>query len=263
MHKRNWCLALLICVVGIPNATAQTRDDKPKAKEPASLQQQIDDLKAGQQQILKELQEIRKILQGFQDAANQQPPQDISLPVTGEPFKGSPAAHVAIIEYSDFQCPFCGGYAREVFPKIDSEYIKNGKIRYYFRDLPLPMHSNAMQAAQAARCAGDEGKFWEMHALLFSHQDALDAASLKKQAETIGVDPARFAECLTSGKYRNNVARSVATAERMRIDGTPAFLIGVTDEKGEQLKVTQVLFGAKPFEEFKTVLDAALAPPAK
>src|SRR5262249_38401945 len=113
---RMLALAMICSVV-----SAQTKDDKPKPKEPPSLQQQIDELKAGQQEILKQLQEIRKILQSFQDAVNQQPPQDISLPVAGEPFKGSESARVAIIEYSDYQCPFCGGYAREVFPRIDGD----------------------------------------------------------------------------------------------------------------------------------------------
>src|SRR5205085_11623237 len=108
-------LAVIISLAFIPAAAAQKRDDKPASKE-AALQQQIDELKAGQQQILKEVQEIKKILQSFQEAAAPQPPQELVLPVGGEPFKGSPAARVAIIEYSDFECPFCGEYAREVYP---------------------------------------------------------------------------------------------------------------------------------------------------
>jgi protein-disulfide isomerase len=244
----------------LPHVAAQARDDKPNT---AALQQQIDELKAGQQQILKELQEIKKILQSFQEAANQQTPPEISLPVGGEPFKGSPSARVAIIEYSDYQCPFCGEYSREVFPRLDSDYVKSGKIRYYFRDLPLPTHPQALPAAQASRCAGEQGKFWEMHERLFANQDALAADALKQHAAALGLDAARFNECLSSGRYRSAVARSMASAERLRIDGTPAFLIGVLDAGGEVVKVGQVMLGAKTYEEFKAVLDGALGAPAK
>ena len=254
-------IAIVVCLTSLP-APAQTRDDKRKP-EAASLQQQIDELKAGQQQILKEVQEIKKILQSFQEAANPQAPQEISLPVGGEPFKGSPAARVAVIEYSDYQCPFCGEYAREVFPRLDSDYVKSGKVRYYFRDLPLPAHPQALPAALAARCAGEQGKFWEMHERLFANQNALGADALKQHAAALGLDAARFNDCLTAGKYRTPVVRSMASAERLRIDGTPAFLIGVLDANGETVRVSQVLLGAKDFEEFKAVLDGALAAPAK
>src|SRR5689334_12321708 len=180
-------MLLLTLAVGasfLPAASAQTRDDKAKQKD-ASLQQQIDELKAGQQQILKELQEIKKILQSFQEAAGPQPPPEIPLPVGGEPFKGSPAARVAIVEYSDFQCPYCGEYAREIFPRLDSNYIKSGKVRYYFRDLPLASHTFALGAAQAARCAGEQGKFWEMHDHLFANQTALAPADLSRYAHEV------------------------------------------------------------------------------
>jgi protein-disulfide isomerase len=257
--------SLTVAVVGLSLMSpglAQQHDDKPKSKE-AALQQQIDELKAGQQQILKEVQEIKKILQSFQEAASPPPPQEIALPISGEPFKGSPSARVAIIEYSDYQCPYCGEYARQVFPRLDNDYIKSGKVRYYFRDLPLQMHPQALPAALASRCAGDQGKFWEMHERLFANQNALGLDALKQHAAALGLDAARFDECMSSAKYRNAVTRSMASAERMHIDGTPAFLIGVLDPNGEVVRVTQVKLGAKAYEEFKAALDSALTAPAK
>ena len=256
-------IAALLGLALLPQVAAQARDDKPKPNAPSTLQQQIDELKAGQQQILKELQEIKKILQSFQEAANQQTPPEITLPVSGEPFKGSPSARVAIIEYSDYQCPFCGEYSREVFPRLDSDYVKSGKIRYYFRDLPLPAHPQALLAALASRCAGDQGKFWEMHERLFANQNALGPEALKQHAAAVGLDAARFNECLSSGKYRNAVARSLASAERMHIDGTPAFLVGIVDPNGEVVRVAQVMLGAKDYQEFKAALDGALAATTK
>ncbi|HKQ04692.1 MAG TPA: thioredoxin domain-containing protein [Blastocatellia bacterium] len=253
--------AAVVSVVCLSPGLAQKRDDKPQSKE-AALQQQIDELKAGQQQILKELQEIKKILQSFQEAAAP-PPQEIIMPVGGEPFKGNPTARVAVIEYSDYQCPFCGEYAREVFPRLEGEYIKSGKARYYFRDLPLQMHPQAMAAAMASRCAGDQGKFWEMHERLFANQNALGPDALKQHAAALGLDAARFDECMATDKYRNPVRRSIASAERLRIDGTPAFLIGVIDSGGQVVRVSQVLLGAQTYDEFKAALDKMLAAPGK
>src|SRR5260221_459521 len=86
-----------------------------------------------------------------------------SAPVHGEPFRSDAHARVAIIEYSDFECPLCRQFARDVYPLIDAAYIHSGKVKYFFRDLPLPMHPHALPAARAARCAGEQGKFWEMH----------------------------------------------------------------------------------------------------
>jgi protein-disulfide isomerase len=255
--------AAALGLVLLPPALAQAPGDKPKPKRAATLQEQIDELRAGQLELLKEVQEIKKILQSFQEAAAPQTPSEISLPISGEPFKGSPAARVAIVEYSDYQCPFCGEYSREVFPRVDSDYIRNGKVRYYFRDLPLPSHPQALPAAMASHCAGEQGKFWEMHERLFANQNALGPDALKQHAAALGLDAARFNECLSSGKYRSAVARSMASAERMRIDGTPAFLIGVLDANGEVVKVAQVMLGAKDYQEFKAALDGALAAPPK
>ena len=262
MKKMTWLLAALAVGLTCLPAAAQKRDDRPTKKE-ESLQQQVDELKAGQQQILKELQEIKKILQSFQEAAGPQAPQEISLPVGGEPFKGSASARVAIIEYSDYQCPFCGEFARGVFPRLDSDYVKSGKVRYYFRDLPLPSHPQAPAAAQAARCAGEQGKYWEMHESLFANQTALAPADLTKRAQALGLDAGKFGECISSGKFKDNIRRSMVGAERMGINGTPAFLIGVLDANGEVVRVSQVMLGAKDYDEFKAVLDGALAAPSK
>jgi len=258
-----WLTAVVVLVIGLPPASAQQRDDRAKQKEEAALQQQVDELKAGQQQILKELQAIRKILQSFQEASGPQPPSEIALPVAGEPFKGSAAARVAIIEYSDFQCPYCGEYAREIYPRLDSSYVKSGKVRYYFRDLPGPSHTFALGAARAARCAGEQGKFWEMHDSLFATQTTLAPPDLTKRAQELGLDQAKFNECIASGRYTDNIRRSMAGAERMGISGTPAFILGVLDPSGNSVRSTKVILGAEGFDAFKSALDELLAAPQK
>ena len=258
-------MSLAAAAIGLTLMTAglaQQRDDKPKSKE-AALQQQIDELKAGQQQILRELQEIKKILQSFQEAAAPPPPQEVVLPVGGEPFKGSASARVAIIEYSDFECPFCGQYAREIFPRLDGDYVKSGKVRYYFRDLPLPSHPRALPAALAARCAGEQGKFWEMHDSLFADQAALSPADLSRRAQALGLDEAKLGECIASGKYRENIRRSAAGAARMGLNGTPAFFLGVVDASGNTVRSSKVIMGAEGYDAFKSALDELLAAPKK
>lgn len=266
-HFANLIAVCLLCAVCFQSALAQQRSVKQRVqKNRPTLQQEIDDLKQSQQQILKELEEIKKLLQARQEpvpASEPQRPQAITLNIHGEPFRGESQARLAIIEYSDFECPFCGKYVRETYPKIDENYIKTGKIKYLFRDLPLPIHPNAMQAARAARCAGEQGKFWEMHDRLFANQSALGAVDLQQHAVAIGLDSAKFVECLAQRRYEENIRRSMTGAERMGVDGTPAFLIGVVSPNGDVVRVSKALFGAEPYETFKATLDALLASQSK
>ena len=229
------------------------------------MRQEIAALKEGQRRILAELRELRKILEtgaaGPVEAPSRptQPAGDLTLSFHGEPSRGDKGARIAIIEYSDFQCPFCGTYARETFSQLEENYIKTGKVKYFFRDLPLPMHPNAFPAAQAARCAGDQDKFWEMHDRLFANQNALSAVDLFKHAQALGLDTAQFNQCLMSGKYTAAIRQSMTEAEGYGINGTPAFLIGVIGPKGEQVRVRKVFIGAEPYDSFKAALDELLS----
>src|SRR5262249_52875505 len=144
--------------------------------------------------------------------------------------------------FSDFDCSFCAKYAREVYPKIDQEYIKQAKVRYFFRDLPAPGETNAFFKARAARCAGRQAKFWEMHDLLFAIQGT-PSGDLAQLGHSLGLDVEKFSECLAGEDYSENIQRSVAGARRMGVFGTPAFLIGTITEDGDFIRVTKVLVG--------------------
>ena len=244
-------------------------EDQKKPEPPAlspSLQQQIDELKKGQELLLKEVEEIKQLLQQrparAEFAAKPVAPTVSSVNIHGEPFRGEQAARVAIMEFSDFECSFCGKYARETYPQLDQDYIKPGKVRYFFRDLPAPGETNAFVKARAARCAGDQAKFWEMHDLLFATQ-AAPARDLTPLGQALGLDLAKFNECLESEKYADNIERSVTGARRMGIFGTPAFVIGTLTEDGDFIRVTKLLVGAQTYEDLKSVLDELLANPAK
>lgn len=145
-------------------------------------------------------------------------------------------------------------------PQIDNDYIKTGKIKYVFRDLPLEsIHKNAFKAAEAASCASEQGKFWEMHDRLFANQATLAPTNLPSHAEAIGLDMAKFQQCLDSGKYAAEIRKSMAEAGDAGIAGTPTFLLGFTEPNSSKVKVLKVLRGAQPYTAFKDAIDAALS----
>jgi protein-disulfide isomerase len=181
-----------------------------------------------------------------------------TLSIQGENFRGNSGASVAMIEYADFECPFCGKYAREVYPKILDEYVKTGKVKLFYRDLPLPMHPHALAAARAARCAGEQGKYWEMHDSLFASQTALSDSALQDRAKTLGLDTTEFKRCLSSGKYADEIQKSLSEAEKLGVRGTPTFFLGTVDPNGDVVKIGKTIVGARPYENFKAALDDLL-----
>jgi len=246
------CMVIVLVMFGSISAFGQS-DDLKKA---------IDSLNDTQKQILKELQGIRSLLaqQGqARPAADALPttPMDISK----EPFKGASNAKVAVIEFSDFQCPFCGRYDKDTYPAILKDYVDTGKVKYVWRDYPLEFHQNAEKAAEAAHCAGEQGKFWDMHDRLFANQQNIAAADLPKHAEALGLNVSLFQQCLDSGRFATQIKKDIADAGGVGISGTPSFLIGVVQPNGS-VKITKKLVGAKSYSEFKSAIDALLTPPA-
>ena len=259
--------ALFNQFVSVFSLSAQ-ENKKPDAQPAAqSIQQQIDDLKQGQQRVLDELAEIKKLLQEkpgrVDNAAKPTKPSPISLNVHGELYRGDSRARVAIMEYSDFECSFCARYVREVYPRIDEEYIQSGKVKYFFRDLPEPGQTNALLKARAARCAGEQGQFWEMHDRLFATQSDPAGRNMELQAQALGLDIEKFSACLTSGRYSENIRLSMAGARRAGIYGTPAFLIGTVSDDGDFVLATKLVVGGESFETIKSGLDEMLAAPSK
>ena len=245
---------LLICIAiaSLP-VFAQQSDD---------LQKQINQLNETNKAILKELQEIRKVLESQRTAPQPAPVAD-TLPaepvdVTRDHFRGAANAKVAVIEYSDFQCPFCSRYEKETYPQINKDYVDTGKLKYVWRDLPLDMHPNAMKAAVAANCAGVQGKFWEMHDRLFENQQALAAEDLAKHAEALGLNVGQFQTCLNGDRFDADIKTDMAEAAKAQINGTPSFLIGVVQPNGS-VKILKKLVGARPYSDFKAAIDSAIA----
>jgi protein-disulfide isomerase len=169
---------------------------------------------------------------------------------------GRDDAPVTIIEFTDLQCPYCARYASETFPRLKREYVDTGKLRYTSRDLPLPIHSFALPAAVASRCAGEQGRFWEYREALFASQSLLGTAPYGRIAGQLGLDVERLEDCRSNGEQESAVRADLALAAQHGIQSTPTFVIGrvVNGEfQGE------VVSGAQPYEFFKAKLDALLA----
>ncbi len=161
------------------------------------------------------------------------------------PARGPENAKVTIVEFSDFQCPFCSK-AHDTVEQVMQAYA--GKVRLVFRQFPLEFHKNAPKAAEGALCAADQGKFWEFHDVLFKNQQKLEVPALKEHAASLGLDAGKFAECLDSNKKAEMVKADQAAGSKVGVTGTPAFFINGV-----------MLSGAQPMEEFKKVIDQELA----
>jgi protein-disulfide isomerase len=147
-------------------------------------------------------------------------------------------------------------------PKIEDEYIKTGKLRYVVRDLPLEsIHRNAFKAAEAAHCAGDQGKYWELHDRFFANQSKLSRQDLTSHAQAVGLDVAAFDRCVDSGKHTARVRKDVVEVQQAGGTGTPTFYLGLADPAGKTVKSARVIRGAQPFAAFKEAIDALLESP--
>ena len=225
-----------------------------------TLRQELEAIKEGQNKLQKDVQEIKALLQGPRAGTPSAPSQPVNMVLTldGDPVKGDKSASVVLVEFTDYQCPFCARHARDTMPQIEAEYVKTGKLRYVTREFPLDsIHPQAFRASDAALCAGDQGKYWEMHARLFANQRALAPGQLASHAQAVGLDEAKFGQCLEGGTKAAKVRKDLADGAKAGVTGTPAFFIGVAD--GANVKVTRTIKGAHPFASFKEAIDGVLA----
>lgn len=174
----------------------------------------------------------------------------------GEPSLGKASAPLTMVEFTDYQCPYCRRFQAEVFPRLKHDYIDTGKLHFIVRDLPLEIHAAAQPAAEAAHCAGEQGKFWEMHAALLGGAKDLPDGGIETRAKAVGLDLQRFRTCVAQGKYAGAIEAHVREADAVGITGTPGFVIGHTAH-GEL--TGQRLEGAAPYEAFDRYLRELLA----
>jgi protein-disulfide isomerase len=180
------------------------------------------------------------------------------VPIGAADVEGAANSPAVLIEFSDFECPYCGRFARETLPEIREKYIEPGRLLLAFRHLPLEArHPHARSASEAAICAGEENKFSPMHNVLFEDQLHLDDGSLRNRASKIGLDPERLERCMKqSAPSRLSEDKSIATD--LGVTVTPTFLVGWRQIDG-RVKVHARLVGALPFAKFAKVIDDLLA----
>lgn len=243
---------LALAVLGTVSAAAS----QPNKDELATLKDQVAQLNAQQQQILASLDELKKMVKGPGQPELKPPP---TMSVAGELYKGEPAARVAIIEYADFQCPFCRRFESQVYPNIRDRYIQTGKLKYFHRDMPLVFHQGAMPAARAVHCASEQGKFWEMHDSLLGDAASLTPADIDDRAGKLGMNVSELDKCISSDRFADIIQRGITEASTMQISGTPTFIIGTLDAQGNLMSVKKTVVGASPFEAFKAAIDPLLA----
>jgi protein-disulfide isomerase len=183
------------------------------------------------------------------------PTEPVSL--QGATLQGHKGAKVALIVYSDFQCPFCGKFERETLPALETRYVKSGQVLLAYRQFPLGFHPFAQKAAEAAECAGQQGLFWEMHDQMFEHQQQLDETSLQGYAKAVGVDGAAFKVCL-AGQATASVKQDTLSGESLKVSGTPTFFVGLLRTDG-RVSVAKRLSGAQPLAQFQAILDQVLS----
>ncbi len=146
-------------------------------------------------------------------------------------------------------------------PQLEKEYIQTGKVKYVLRDLPLEaIHKHAFKAAEAAHCAGDQGKYWEMHDRIFANQKSLDPTGLADNAQALGLDMTQFQQCLDSGKYAAQIRKDLADANVAGVHGTPGFLLGLTNPNDpKKFRATSQIRGAEAYSGFKLNIDGLLS----
>ena len=255
-------------------AAGQTSQAQP------AIDQRIAAVEATQQQILKELRELKLLIQqsrlplqpgGLVPNANAAPPPaaaarpappqvpDFDLSLAGSPSKGKPDARLVILEFSDFECPFCGRYSRDTYAQVIKEYVDTGKARYVFRHLPIEsLHPRALRASEAAECAHAQGRFWDFHDRLFNNQQLLTEPELTKHAQALTLNMPTYEKCMaaqltTPAKIRQDQGEG----GRAGVSGTPTFFLGTLTKDGK-MKPLRRLVGAHPIASFRTAIDAVL-----
>ena len=173
---------------------------------------------------------------------------------------GSAEAPLMIVEFSDYQCPYCQRFHAEVLPELRRNYIDTGKVRLVFKDLPLAMHREALPAAVAARCAAAQGKYWEMNEALFANQPKLAAELYPRIAAALGLDVKAFESCRADPATTQMVKRDARESQQFGLNSTPSFLIG--RREGERLRIERVGRGFAAYSVFAQELDRLLTTPA-
>jgi protein-disulfide isomerase len=265
-RKHTWLIGTLgielLASLGLWSAaTLAFADSDPTAKsEVETLKHDLGRLKVELEGIKLELERMGQRLLRRPAPSTRPPDRMAQVRMAGNPILGRPDAPLTLIEFSDYQCPYCRRFFETTLPALKTEYIETGKVRYIFRDYPLDrLHPQARKAAEAARCAGDQGHYWAMHDVLFRHQQALQVEWLQAYAQSLRLDPVAFDACVAQGTYAAAVQQDVDDGTAAGVKGTPAFFLGKT--RPEDTMHGTFISGAQPLTAFREAVERLLDAP--
>ena len=211
-------------------------------------------------EILKELRAIRVGIERLNTPAPQPqappaPPDKVKITNVAGYMLGRPDAPLTMVEFTDLQCPFCNRFALQTFDQLKKDYIDTGKVRFISRDYPLSFHPFALPAAKASRCAGDQGKFWELRETLVKNASQLSPAYITQTAAALKLDMKQFDTCIKGTQYDSAINKDMTEGNGFAVNGTPTFFVGKTTAQGiEGFRIV----GAQPYTVFQQRIDALL-----
>jgi protein-disulfide isomerase len=260
---------LLIAYIGAIASAQNSADEKASARAKSLKAQSVTiNIPEGMTKdqadaILNELRQIRQALEkqnpGAQAAAAQ-PPQKVNMSLGNGGYSlGREDAPLTMVEFVDYQCGFCRRFQADAFVELKKHYIDVGKVRFVSRDLPLELHQYSEKAAEAARCAGEQGKFWEMRGLLISTTSDLNQDAVLKDAQALLLDMNSFRTCIDADKYKTEIQKDLADAGSLQISGTPTFVLG---KVSKNTLSGVVLVGAQPYSVYESAIQQALKEPS-
>ena len=257
MKRKGLIVAVILAVAGATPLWAQSPPRVPG--DLGAVKADLERIKADLEDVKRQLTQVLRLMsQRGAQGAPPAPAGPVRASLGDVPVLGRSDAPVTLVEFSDYQCPFCQRFFAATLPALKKDYIDTGKVRYVFRDFPLDqIHPQARKAAEAAHCAGEQGKYWEMHDVLFGNQQALQPPKLSEHARTLGLDGVRFDECLTSGKHAARVSQGLTDGQAAGVQGTPGFVVAKT-RPGDSVEGALVV-GAQPVEVFRRLIDQLLA----
>ena len=243
MRSNNLFFAAIIALLLLGCTVASAQDEVTKA-------QLIE--------VQSELKAIKDRLDDYEDRLQQNPQTArYKIDFGDDPVLGDSDARIAIVEFSDYQCPFCKHFQDQVFPGLKKEYIDTGKVAFVYKDLPLPMHANAKTAAVAANCANDQNDYWQYQEALFADQKAYSHDHYIELAKQHHLDIDKFNKCLDDQKLVDEIDDDLAYGDSLGIDGTPSFFIGRIDQSNRIVNA-RLFVGAQPLSVFRQALDTLL-----
>ena len=262
--RKNLGIAVVLLLLSVAvAASAQERVAQKPSRPPKSVKAGSATMPEGMTKeqadaILNELRQIRLLLEKQQQQASPArtptaaPPEKVKIRTAGGYSLGRSDAALTLVEYTDYQCPYCRQFHDTTFQQLKKNYIDTGKLRFVSRDLPLDFHNNALKAAQAARCAGEQDKFWPMRDILIANSTKLGQDAILDYAQQLALDMNRFRLCLDSGKYLAEIQGDIAEAGSAGIFATPTFVLGRASEGAmEGIRIV----GAQPYAAFDRIIS--------